>query len=255
MIVKDYFDTIAQFAPFNACMEDDNVGLLLGEMNTPVNKVLVTLDADMPAMEKAVTEGCNLIVSHHPFIFSGECSITDQTAQGRKILYAFRNHLSIISAHTNLDGCVGGIADTLADKLNLQVVDSFLPMQQGAYLCRLCTTTCDDINAFLSHAAKTLSVRPRFVLPHPERFCKIAICTGSGTFAMQDAINAGADTFVTGDVKYSAFMRAREAGLNLIDLGHFETEQIIVPVLAERLSALGAPVIAYIIPSPIEEIL
>lgn len=251
MTVKEIYQIIHNFAPFDICTESDNAGLLIGKENDAVQKVLVTLDADYPAMEHAIREGCNLIVSHHPFFFSGESSVTDATPQGKKILFALENHLNIICAHTNLDSCEGGINDTLGKLLNFTVTEKFVPTRNGGFLGRIGTSGFTGVNEFLSHAAAVLNTCPRYIVANPD-FNRIAWVSGSGASCMKEALACHADTLVTGDVKYSNFMDALQAGINLIDLGHFETEQIIVPVLGNLLRSHGLDVSEHIVCTPVQ---
>ena len=252
MKVREIYDIIDRYAPFNVAMTHDNPGLLVGRGENEVTRVLVTLDADQTAMERAIKEGCELILSHHPFIFEGEAHVSDRTPQGRKLLFALENRLNIISAHTNLDSCEGGINDTLGVFLGLEVTDKFVPTNNGAFLGRIGRHRFASPEAFIENAGKVLGVTPRYVLG--EKFERIAWVSGSGTSCMEEAIEAGADALVTGDCKYSAFMNAREAGIGLVDLGHFETEQIIVPVMSKYLRENGLEVIEHLIPSPIKTI-
>ncbi len=250
MKVNEIYDIIDRFAPFKMAMPQDNVGLLIGHSDAEVSKVLVTLDADQVAMEHALREGCELIVSHHPFFFDGERQVNDKTGQGRKVLFALENRLNIICAHTNLDSCEGGINDTLGALLGLKATEKISPSNEGGYLGRVGTHDFDSPKQFMAHAAKVLDVTPRYLLT--EKFERVAWSSGSGSGCMADAIAAGADTLVTGDCKYSTFMNAKEAGIGLIDLGHFETEQIIVPVVANHLRNNGLEVVEHIISSPIK---
>ncbi len=251
MTVKDIYNIVDRFAPFSIAMEHDNAGLLIGHEDAPVARVLVTLDADMPALEHAVESGCQLVLAHHPFFFEGEKHVNDRSSQGKKILYAIEHGLAVISAHTNLDSCTGGINDTLGAMLELTVTDRFVPTQNGGMLGRIGTHRFDSKEHFLYFASEALRTTPRYRFVN-DRFEKIAWVSGSGSSCLSDAVAAGADTLVTGDCKYSAFMTAAEEGINLIDLGHFETEQIIVPVLAKLLEQHGLEVVCQNIPSPIE---
>lgn len=251
MRVKDIYNIIDHYAPFDIAMSHDNAGFLVGNFDAQVTKVLVTLDADQDAMEHAVSEGCQLIVSHHPFIFEGENRVTDCTPQGRKILFALKNRLNIICAHTNLDSCEGGINDILGKLLALQITGRFCPTQNGGMLGRIGTHNFESIEQFLNHARDILNTTPRYRFV-TERFEKVAWVSGSGSSCMEEALSVGADTLITGDCKYSAFICAAEMGLNLIDLGHFETEQIIVPVVANYLRENGLQVIEHIVSSPIK---
>ncbi len=252
MTVRDFYNIINEFAPFSQCMEGDNVGLLVGRIEAQVTKVLVTLDVDSTAINAAIQQGCDLIVSHHPVLFAGEPHLSDRSPQGEKLLTLLEHGIAVISAHTNLDGCSGGVCETLAEMLQIKNLRPFLPMQGGAFVARIGKSSHSDIREFIRFAAKTLKVHPRFVLPSPDAFGEIAVCNGSNAGAIYDAAEIGVKTVITGDVKYSAFMNAREMGINLIDLGHFETEQMIVPKLARLLQKTEIPVICHTPPSPVQ---
>lgn len=244
MKVSEIYDKVNAFAPFDTCIEGDNVGLLFGDKNAEVSGIVLSLDADMSALQRAVDEGCNLIVCHHPFFFDGENSVNADTPYGRKLLFAGAHRLNIISAHTNLDSCAGGINDTLGALLKFETRDRFSPTQNGGMLGRIGTPGFADIPAFAEYAKKVLHTTPRFCINN--EFKNVAWVSGSGFSCINEAYKAGADTLVTGDCKYYNFTYAEELGMNLIDLGHFETEQIIVPVLHELVRTDGVKTVEHI---------
>lgn len=251
MNVQEIYHALDAFASFSLAMEWDNSGLLVGNAEETVTGVLLTLDADFPALKAALAAGCNTIVSHHPFFFEGEKRVTDDTPFGRKVRFAVQNGLNILSAHTNLDACPGGINDTLGQLLQLRTTGGFCPTPNGGMLGRLGGHSFENRTAFLTHAERVLNTHARFCFVN-DRFENLAWVSGSGASCMVQALQAGADTLITGDVKYSAYMEAREWGINLIDLGHFETEQIILPVLQKKLPDVKS--ILNIVNSPIGQI-
>lgn len=251
MNVQEIYHALDAFAPFSLAMEWDNSGLLIGNDEDTVTGVLITLDADFTALKAAFAAGCNTIISHHPFFFESEKRITDDTPFGRKVRFAVQNGLNILSAHTNLDACPGGINDTLGQLLELRATGGFCPTPNGGMLGRLGRHSFENRTAFLTHAERILNTHARFCFVN-DRFDNLAWVSGSGASCMEQALQAGADTLITGDVKYSAYMEARELGINLIDLGHFETEQIILPVLQKKLPDVKS--VLNIVNSPIEQI-
>lgn len=251
MKVNEVYEIVNAFAPFDIAMKDDNAGFLFGDRQAEVTGIMTSLEADMDALRQAVKVGCNVIVSHHPMFFDGEKSMTTDSPYGIKLLFAAENGLHVISAHTNLDACPGGINDTLGALLSLTATGSFFTTQNGGTLGRIGTHNFSDIYEFLRHAADVLGTTPRYCIATPE-FQKVAWVSGSGFSFFRDAVQTGIDTFITGDCKYSYFIEAAETGVNLIDLGHFETEQIIVPVLTKLFESVTVPVISYIHPNIIK---
>ena len=112
--VNEVYQLIDNFAPFETQMDFDNAGFLVGRGYSAVERVLVALDITKVVVEEAVRRGCQLIVSHHPVIFGGVKSVTDETVTGRVLLALAENGLSAICAHTNLDAAEGGVNDCLA---------------------------------------------------------------------------------------------------------------------------------------------
>ena len=127
--VKEIYQLIDNFAPFETQMDFDNAGFLVGRGDSAVERVLVALDITKVVVEEAVRRGCQLIVSHHPVIFGGVKSVTDETVTGRVLLALAENGLSAICAHTNLDAAEGGVNDCLAQRLGL--TDTVLLEQDG----------------------------------------------------------------------------------------------------------------------------
>lgn len=117
--VKDYYNFIDAWAPFDLAQDYDNVGLLLGNMEYDVSGVLIALDVTCDVINEAKSLGANLIIAHHPIIFSGIYDVTCNTATGKICYLLAQNLMSVICAHTNLDAAEGGVADCLADALDL----------------------------------------------------------------------------------------------------------------------------------------
>ncbi len=234
--VLNYLETLA---PKSMKMEWDNVGLLCGSKGTPVTKILVALDPFEHVCQEAQEVGAQLLVTHHPLIFSPLKSVTDETGIGRAITALCRSGISAVNAHTNLDQAPGGVNDVLAQTLGLcdvQVIEPCGVDEVGRPwgLLRMGTVQEQSMEAFLSHVKKTLGCDGlRYVNQKPVH--KVAVGGGSCAGDMMAAVRAGCDTFVTADAKYNQFWDARDLGLNLIDAGHFATENPVCTMLAEKL--------------------
>lgn len=237
--ILNYLDTLA---PRSMKMDWDNVGLLCGSKNAPVTKVLVALDPFDAVCEEAKDIGAELIVTHHGLIFQPIKAITDETVIGGRILSLCRYGISAINAHTNLDCAPGGVNDRLAQMLdldNIRVIDPMGTDEQGREwgLLRMGDVARQPLSEFLATVKTSLGCEGLRYADGGKPVCKVAVGGGACAGEMRAAIRAGCDTFVTADVKYNQFWDAQDLGLNLIDAGHFATENPIVAVLAEKIAA------------------
>ena len=230
--VADILQFMESLAPRNLKMDWDNVGLLCGSKSAAVTKILVALDPFEGVCREAAELGAELIVTHHPLIFQAPTAITDETSIGRSIQLLCRQGISAINAHTNLDVAPGGVNDVLAEKLGLQNI-----MTSEGGLLRQGDVAEQSLEAFLATVKNNLGCAGLRYVNGGKSVCKVAVGGGSCASEMMEALAAGCDTFVTADVKYNQFWDAQDLGLNLIDAGHFHTENPIVPVLAEKLQA------------------
>ena len=242
IMVADILNFLDTLAPRSMKMDWDNVGLLCGSKSAPVTKILVALDPFDAVCEEAISIGAELIVTHHGLIFQPLKSITDDTVIGRRILTLCQHGISAINAHTNLDCAPGGVNDRLAQMLgleNIQVIDPMGTDDQGREwgLLRLGEVSQQPLCNFLETVKSNLSCEGLRYADGGTPVRRVAVGGGACAGEMKDAIRAGCDTFVTSDVKYNQFWDAQDMGLNLIDAGHFPTENPIVAVLAEKLAA------------------
>ena len=234
--VADILKFVETLAPRAMKMEWDNVGLLCGSKNTEVTKVLVALDPFEGVCHEAAETGAQLIVTHHPLIFRPQKAVTDETSIGRSIMFLCRNGISAINAHTNLDQVSGGVNDVLAEKLGLQNIQIINPVD-GYGLLRCGDVKQQPLETFLATVKEKLGCDGLRYVNSGNPVCKVAVGGGSCADEMMEAFAAGCDTFVTADIKYNQFWDAYDIGMNLIDAGHFYTENPVVAVLAEKISA------------------
>ena len=240
--VADILKFMEAIAPRTMKMDWDNVGLLCGRRNAEVTKLLVALDPFEHVCKEAADWGAELIVTHHPIIFQAMKAVTDDTSIGRSNLQLCRYCIAAINAHTNLDQAPGGVNDVLARTLGLQdiqVINACGVDEDGQEWGLLRSGEVDEqsLDAFLSHVKATLGCQGLRYVDGGKPVRKVAVGSGSCASGMLDALAAGCDTFVTADIKYNQFWDARDLGLNLIDAGHFQTENPVVYVLAEKLKA------------------
>ncbi len=240
--VKEIYRYLDAKAPFSSQLGFDNAGFLVGRGDKTVKRILVALDITEAVAEEAASLQADLIVSHHPVIWEGAKSVTDETLLGRKLLALISRDIAAICAHTNLDAARGGVNDSLAAALGLK--DTALLKVYGTY---------DDGTPY---GIEQVGVLPHGPVPltefaaavkqalgaHGVRYvdagkpvCKVAVGGGSCSGSMREVLAAGCDTFVTADVKYDGFLDAKALGLNLIDAGHYPTENVVCPVLVDWL--------------------
>ena len=235
--VADILEFLETLAPRVMAMDWDNVGLLCGRKGTQVTRILVALDPFENVCREAEEIGAQLIVTHHPLIFQAPKAITDETSLGRCIMQLCRHGISAINAHTNLDCAPGGVNDVLAARLGLQNIRIIHPTGDPPYgLLRCGNVQQQSLTTFLAAVKECLGCEGLRYVDGGKPVQKVAVGGGSCAGGMLEALEAGCDTFVTADIKYNQFWDARDLGLNLIDAGHFHTENPVVAVLAERIA-------------------
>ena len=234
--VNDILTYMNTLAPASMKMDWDNVGLLCGSYGQQVKKVLVALDPFESVCQEALQEGADLLVTHHPLIFKAPQAITDSNSVGRSILFLAKHGISAINAHTNLDCAQGGVNDTLARILGLARVTP-IPCGEtaGPGLLRQGEVPEQTMEKFLYRVKTLLGCEGLRYVNSKKPVRHVAVGGGACASEMLDALAAGCDTFVTADVKYNQFWDAHDLGLNLIDAGHFATENPVVSVLTEKI--------------------
>ena len=228
LVVNDILNYLCRLAPLQLKMDFDNCGLLLGRGDNKVSKVLLALDVTDVVVKEAIEIGANLIVSHHPLIFSGIKALTDN-----KLLTLVENNISVISMHTNLDIAPGGVNDVLISMLGAKCTDVL--DEHGCGRVGMLDNEL-DIKEFLSICKETLKCNGLRYYSSGKKVKNLAVMGGSGGDCIDNAFKKGCDTYITADIKYHQFQRAAELGINLIDADHFSTENPIISVLKDRLA-------------------
>ena len=343
MKLKDVTSYIESFAPLAYQENYDNAGLIVGNINQEIKGILITVDVIEDVVDEAIENGLNLIVAHHPIVFSGLKKITGKNYIERVVIKAIKNDIAIYAAHTNLDSVWGGVNSKIADKIGLEnhrilspvasqliklayfvpidhvektrnevfkagagqigdydmvsfnaegkgsfrpgknarpfvgdlgkmhfeneirvevilpkhlknkVVNALInahPYEEVAYDLYPLENTFERVGFgvigdlekeidemdFLQRLKKIFGancIRYTSLLNKPIK--KVAVCGGSGSYLLKDAIDQGADIFVSGDFKYHQFFDA-ENRILIADIGHFETEQVTKELFYELLT-------------------
>lgn len=239
--VNEIYRLLDEKAPFSLQEDFDNAGFLVGRGEQAVKIVLVSLDITEPVVEEAKRLGAQLIVSHHPVIFHPAKSITDAGPTGRILLKLTEGHIAAICAHTNLDAVEGGVNDALARALGLSEIgmlrqEGVDPHGRPYGIGRIGIVREMSLSAFSSAVKAALRANGLRAADGGRLVHRVAVGGGACADMMGDALALGCDTFVTSDVKYNSFLDAVAMGLNLIDAGHFPTEDIVCPVLRDWLN-------------------
>lgn len=240
--VNDILQFIESIAPPYMKEDWDNVGLLCGRRDKEVRKILIALDPFYHVCKEAAETGADLLLTHHPLIFSPMKAINEDTEPGACALLLIENGISAINAHTNLDLAPGGVNDVLAKTLGLSnplVIspDGTDTMGHPYGLLRGGIVEEQTLAEFLSSVKQRLGCQGLRYVDGGKPVRRVCVGGGSCASEMEVAVAHGYDTFVTADVKYNQFWDARYRGLNLIDAGHFYTENPVCFVLAEKIKA------------------
>lgn len=223
MTVREIYDSLSERIPELLREPWDNDGLMCATDDTvEVKRALITLDVTEDMVDYAIANGMDLIVSHHPLIFKPLGSVTEDSHIARKVIKLIKNDIAVISLHTRADKVTGGVNDQLCEILGIRDavpfgdgmlgrignLDEELSMEDFSYLLKG-LLDCDGVRI----ADAYIPVQ------------RVAVVGGSGTGYVRAALEAGADTFVSGEIGYNTLEEACEMGINLISAGHYFTEQ------------------------------
>ncbi|MCM1394190.1 MAG: Nif3-like dinuclear metal center hexameric protein [[Eubacterium] siraeum] len=236
MKIKDIISKLEEFAPLNLAEEWDNVGLMLGDAESECGGIMLALDLTTDVIEQAEKEGCNLIVTHHPFIFRPIKRIVFSEAKGREIRRLIKSDINVYSMHTNLDKTEGGINAALCELLG---ANEFESDGVGA-IFKIAPTTLGE---FAKRVANTLDDKSVKIVGNPNKAVKsVYVVSGSGGSEYRRAYEC-ADVLLTGDLKHHDYIDAIEDGFALVEYSHFSSEIIMQNILESTLKNLGVKII------------
>ena len=231
--VNDLVELLEELMPSNLAEDWDNVGLMLGRKGKTVKKILLALDLSKEVVEQAVAQKIDLIVTHHPAIFKKLKRVVDNDWQQDLLLTLAENGIAVYSAHTNLDCVSTGVNDVLAKLLKLEDIEV---LDDSNGLGRIGVVEEASLAEYAQVAKAVLKADYVVIGDAGKQVRKVAVCGGAGSDLIDLALAKGADTLVTGDVKYHSAQQAVFSGLNIIDAGHQPTELPVLEKLADRLS-------------------
>ena len=225
--IYDIFNFIDSFAPFESQMDFDNSGLLVGDFSKKVKKSLICLDITKDVINESLNIGADLIISHHPVIFH-----PIRCLHSNSVPYLLaKNEISAICAHTNLDLSPIGINYCLFEKLKLKN-QSALSSCNG-YDLGYCGTVEKEMSSkeFAQFVKLNLECKSIRFTNISKKINKVAVCSGAGGNLILDVKKQNCDAFVTGEIKHSDILFANDNGISIFDVGHFKSENIVVPHL------------------------
>ncbi|MBQ9348687.1 MAG: Nif3-like dinuclear metal center hexameric protein [Oscillibacter sp.] len=219
-------------APRETAMEWDNVGLLVGDPEAEATRILVSLDITEDVVREAEERGCQVIVAHHPVMnctWHRVQTIRTDDFRGRLLRLLVKENVAAVCMHTNLDRAAGGVNDCLAAALGLENVEE-LPSGDG--VCRMGTLPAPmPLDEFAGTVLEALDCAGLRYADGGRQVYRVAVGGGACGEYAEAALRAGCDTFVTADVKYHDFLDARAMGLNMVDAGHYPTENPVCKAL------------------------
>ena len=229
--VRDIYNFIDEISPFETQMDFDNSGLLVGDFGDGVTKVLICLDITKDVIEESKELGANLIVSHHPVIFH---PIKNLLSDSIPYLLS-QNKINAICAHTNLDMAEKGVNYCLFKSLELK---NPLPLSHyGDRVLGLIGNTESEMSPgeFSLFVKKQLSCKFVRFTNVAKKIKTVAVCSGSGGSLISEAYKKNCDSLVTGEIKHSDIIFANDHGISIFNVGHFKSENVIVPNLKKYL--------------------
>ena len=250
MITKDIINFLEEKYPRSNAEEWDNVGLLVGNNKKDVKKIQLSIDATEKAVDYAAQNNVDMIVTHHPLIFKPLKSIVMSELSGRKIIKLIEKGLNLYSIHTNLDSSKDGLNDYILELLEVKkykIID-INANDETAGIGRMYPLeekiTILEYADFIKTKMKIKNVR---VISNDlkSKVKKIALINGSGMSYWRKVNSLGADLFITGDIGYHDALDAKESGLHLIDIGHFESENCFSELLKKNLEEIGLEVLIF----------
>ena len=242
MKIKEITDAIEQYAPLRLQEEWDNAGIQVGNPDAEITGVLLCTDATEAVVAEAIDRGMNLVISHHPLIFHGLKKIMGRTPVERTVAMAIKHDITIYSAHTNMDSAWQGVSFRMADKLGMTDVhfldDNPVPpygeQESSSAGCgvigNIKPATAREVLQRVKEAFEVGAVR--YSGDGTTVVTRVALCGGAGGFLLDKAVEAGAQLYITADMRYHDFLDNSKR-IVVADIGHYESEHYTKEIFLE----------------------
>lgn len=220
--VIDIYKALDELAPFSFQTAWDNSGILVDSRLNTVNKIMLTLDITYETAVEAHKIGAELVISHHPVIFSPLKRLDDSDPA----VILSKHNITAICMHTNFDIASGGMNDILCEKLGLSPSEGEV-LNDNDNIGRICDLSKPtDVSTVAKWVKDALGCKALRYNDTGREVSRVGICSGSGAEYFTDALEKDCQLLITGDIKHHNFIDAHNAGISLIDAGHFYTENI-----------------------------
>ena len=231
MKVRDIIQVIESFAPLSIQEKWDNSGLCIGSQDAEVTSVLLGLDCTPELVDEAIECGADMIVTHHPLIFSGLKKINSEDPVGEAVVKAIRAGIAVYAAHTNADKVIEGVSGAMAARLSLTDVEVLDEDGEGTGLGAVGNLPEPmDASDLITYVKEKFGLKVmKTSRPLTEKISRVALCGGSGGSLIGAALRSGAQLYISGDISYHNFFTPK--GFMLMDIGHYESEKEIVDIL------------------------
>lgn len=241
MKIKDIMVFLEEKAPISLQEVYDNSGLILGDPDSNVSKVLICLDADIKALDYGAEKNCQLILSHHPAIFEKLNKFTGDTNEANILINAIKNDLALYSYHTNFDSAKGGLSELLCKKLgieNIKIIKESGFRRDGHGAGRYGDIDTISGKDFLEFVKTKIPISViKYVGQIPDKISKVAVYNGSyDNEIIEELSEIRPDIFITGDLKYHDAQELMGYGIFTVDAGHYGTEIIFVDEMTKLLN-------------------
>lgn len=237
MLVRDLLAAGEALWPRAGAEDWDRPGLSVGSINNGLTGVLLSVDVTEEVLAEAISFGANAILSHHPLLLRGVNYLPEETSKGELVSKAIRSGISLIAAHTNADIVEDGVSDVLAKRLGLTNVVPLVTSSQSEGHGRIGSLASPTtLGELVEHIATWLPATARGIAataPATNPVQRIAVCGGAGDSFIAEAAAAGADVYITSDLRHHV---AQEASIALIDVSHWASESIWLHKAAEQLT-------------------
>ena len=231
----ELYSYLDKMIPKHLSCEWDNDGMMVcPDKYAEVNKVLLTLDITAEAIEYALDEGFDTIISHHPLIFKPLGAVNGEDHVSSKVISLIKGSVNAFSFHTRLDALDGGVNDTLAELLGIEDIE-VLPGDSDMIGRIGNLNASSDPESFARFVKDQLGAPSVNLIDAQLEVSRVALCGGDGKSLLSAAYNAGADTYITGSMSYNSMIDALEYPINVIEAGHFHTENHVLNLLADMI--------------------
>jgi dinuclear metal center YbgI/SA1388 family protein len=240
--VENIIDIMEGYAPEILKEDYDNVGLMVGDKEKVVTKILISLDCTLDVISEAINSGCNFILTHHPLLFVKPRSITTDSLVGKKIIKLITSGINVYASHTNLDSTQGGLNDIATEILGFnkyKIIETSKSCGDSECLSGIGRIVSLDEPIKLGDLCEKVKKMYetkfiRYIGEHSDLIKTIAIINGSGEDYFDRCVKLGADCIITGDTKYHRACDLKEQNIALIDAGHFATEWTPLKIFGEK---------------------